>query len=406
VSVDAVSLPAQDIVGELSAEAAALRRCFPARTLPDGWPATCLDREALQARLLEPPFWLDRPAAQHQRRFGLIRVLDWLEAQPGRTWQERWIASGAGADGKRDWRRLPFEWLKRTGRIDAENSTAYMTFGAALCLLVCGDVVRPQMPWLLRTKSLHNLVSEMSRTRDPDGFAALHELIETIGSGEVTCRMALTRIAYMMAAKGGAVADITVGDCLELVEISAAEYPRYGRDGKGPYFYQLLHALGVFGPEAPATARMFSPIYQRGSYQGRLTPEQLIDRYELTCRPVRDLLVDYLRERQPGVDFATLEGIARNLGLLFWKDLENHHPGIASLRLAPDVASAWKQRVQNTIRQTRADGPGAEARRRKYVSGCLNAVRAFYLDIAHWAVEDPSRWARWAVPCPVRVEDI
>ncbi len=28
-------------------------------------------------------------------------------------------------------------------------------------------------------------------------------------------------------------------------------------------------------------------------------------------------------------------------------------------------------------------------------------VRAFYLDIAQWALEDPARWAPWAVPCPV-----
>jgi hypothetical protein len=31
----------------------------------------------------------------------------------------------------------------------------------------------------------------------------------------------------------------------------------------------------------------------------------------------------------------------------------------------------------------------------------LTPVRAFYLDLAQWAVEDPGRWARWAAPCPV-----
>jgi hypothetical protein len=39
-------------------------------------------------------------------------VMEWLEAQPGRSWQERWVASGAGVNGRTDWRRLPFEWLK------------------------------------------------------------------------------------------------------------------------------------------------------------------------------------------------------------------------------------------------------------------------------------------------------
>lgn len=37
---------------------------------------------------------------------------------------------------------------------------------------------------------------------------------------------------------------------------------------------------------------------------------------------------------------------------------------------------------------------------------CLTPVRAFYLDLAHWAVEDPGRWARWVAPCPVGAQEI
>ena len=43
----------------------------------------------------------------------------------------------------------------------------------------------------------------------------------------------------------------------------------------------------------------------------------MIDRHQLTCRPIRDLLVDYLRERQPAMDYASLEQLARRLGM-FW----------------------------------------------------------------------------------------
>ena len=49
------------------------------------------------------------------------------------------------------------------------------------------------------------------------------------------------------------------------------------------------------------------------------------------------------------------------LGLLFWKDLETHHPGIDSPDLAPDVAVAWKQRMQ--YRTVLAVAPGGCARR-------------------------------------------
>jgi integrase len=36
----------------------------------------------------------------------------------------------------------------------------------------------------------------------------------------------------------------------------------------------------------------------------------------------------------------------------------------------------------------------------------LAMVRAFYLDIAQWAVDDPARWGPWAVPCPIRDEEM
>ena len=36
----------------------------------------------------------------------------------------------------------------------------------------------------------------------------------------------------------------------------------------------------------------------------------------------------------------------------------------------------------------------------------MTAVRAFYLDIAEWADDDPARWAPWAVRCPVSASDV
>ena len=35
----------------------------------------------------------------------------------------------------------------------------------------------------------------------------------------------------------------------------------------------------------------------------------------------------------------------------------------------------------------------------------MMTVRAFYLDIAQWALDEPHRWAQWAVPCPVKETD-
>ena len=108
--------------------------------------------------------------------------------------------------------------------------------------------------------------------------------------------------------------------------------------------------------------------------------------------------MDYVRERQVGLDHGTLRNLTYQLGYLFWKDLERHHPGISDLRLTPQIALAWKQRV--AVRTT-----STGTRQRAGALNCMTVVRAFYLDIAHWATEDPARWGPWVVPCPIRFQE-
>ena len=272
-----------------------MRVKFPPRKPAARWKATCQDRDTVLRHLLAPPFALENPVGQRPRRLGLTRMLDWLQVQPGRTWQERWKASAAATGGRADprWMEPAIAWLKDTDRIPPETTSLHAFLVPGLVPLICGDVIRPSLPWLLTVRRPVNLVSEMARIRDPGGFAALEDAGRGSVVSDVTTVGALARIVFIMAAKGGTVGDITVGDCLELLD-TAAGYGLHRFGGNGPYFYQLLHAIGVFSADGPPTVRMLNP-----GYQGQATPEQLIDRYDLACRPVRDLLVDYLRERQP-----------------------------------------------------------------------------------------------------------
>jgi len=382
--------------------ATALRARFPPRVVPDLWAATAQDRATVVGRLLAPPFAVVNSSSQNRRRLSLIRTLDWLGAHPGDTWQDRWIASGAGSDGSIDWRPRAIRWLKETGRITENNSSIGKTLSSGLGQLIYGDVIRPGLSWLLTTTVRYPFASELARVRDAEGFAALAAQGAAQATAFFTQRTAVEQIATIAAAKGGTVRDITVGDCLELMEVRDTLAGTL-RGGKGAAFYQLLHAMGVFGPDAPATLRMFDP-----RFQGQLTVEELIDRYDLACRPVRDLLVDYLRERQPGIDYASLANLAYVLGRLFWKDLETHNPGIETLHLAPDVAAAWKQRITTrTVHPRSKFGEAVQATNpRVDTAGCLTVVRCFYLDIAQWATDDPARWGHWAAPCPIRRPDI
>ena len=358
---------------------------FPPRPAGSSWPATEASRRQVHARLLAAPFTAENPGTQESRRLALIAVTGWLEAQPGRNWQERWLASGA--ETQPDWREAVIAGRAAGGAARG----AHARLGGGLRLLITGDVIRPGVQWLLACMPRH-LGTEMARTRDSAGFARLAELAGKVQAHPHDRSDALNRVAAIMAASGGMVADITVGDCARLVQAATAVKAASGRRLQaGPFFYQLLHAAGMLGADAPATSRVFA-------VRGQPSCEDLIGRYRIQCEPVRGLLTDYLRERQPSMDLGSLANLARQLGKHFWADLEEHHPGISSLKLPRDIAAAWKQRVLT------GDGPGGE-HERETGRGVLSAVRAFYLDIAEWADDDPARWAAHAVRCPVSATD-
>ena len=381
---------------------AQLLAAFPPRPLAASWPATEVSRAEVLARVLAAPFTLDNRLSQQTRRLGVLAVLSWLQTHPGGSWQQRWQASAA--EDQPDWRDLITAAAAGRRRARPAPGTQLPHLSPGLLVLICADVIRPSLGWLLRfAPARHGLATEMARTRDSVAFAALAELSAQGRVGLQTGQQALTRIAVILASKGGPVAAVRAGDCVELLQVTADIRATSGSEAHAhsPLFYQLLRSHGVLGEDAPAAIEMFSGRGQPGC-------EQLIDRYQIACRPVRDVLVDYLRERQPSVDFSSLQRFAYLLGKLFWADLEAHHPGIDSLKLPREVAAAWKQRVMTRTRTT--TGPGGEqvtlTSLRLDGRSVLSAVRAFYLDIAEWADDDPARWGPWAVRCPVSASDV
>src|SRR6185312_4238300 len=70
------------------------------------------ERAEVWERLTSGMFVLDNANSQERRVRGLAWLLDWLADQPGQTWQQRWMASGADAAGGA-WRDLPMPGSKR-----------------------------------------------------------------------------------------------------------------------------------------------------------------------------------------------------------------------------------------------------------------------------------------------------
>ncbi len=380
--------------GEAVAAQPHWRDRYPARAVEKTWRNTRLSRAKVDSLVLSTSrHEIASKRVRDHRRWGLPHLLDWLEDQPGDTWQDRWLASGAD-EAREDWAQIPEQWLRHDGRY-SKHMLALLT--SSLLLVVGADVIRPSLEWLLTAGKKRKLVRNMIYGRDREGFTRLRQLCEQNPTVRIDAGKDIVfRSAVIAAAKGGALAEVTVGDVLEILEVERAVR---GRADSAAATFRILSDAGVFGSDVPSLREIRS--------LGQRTIEQLVDRYPIACGPMRELLIEYLRERQPAVDYSRLLGLVNHLVRCFWVDLEQHHAGIDSLKLPREVAGAWKRRLRTKTTTALRDGRlvEVESERLGYIDA-LASIRAFYLDLAEWALEDPARWGPWVAPCPISQEDL
>jgi integrase len=350
------------------------------------WAETRLARARLAELAGQLPVGSQDPDKRTLRRLATDRLLGWLEGWPGTSWQTRWQASGSEALG-RAWAEPPAAALQAQAATPPTRQVARRSVIVGISSLLCLRVLRPGYAWMFAAhfNETYGWVRELT---DPEFFAQALERCRAGGVRERHQLDALHHLSRVMLHTGRGPRQLAPADLLAY----HATLLELGRQANVlTLAWDLLGELGVFPPGTPRLRDARRP--------GQRGVAELVDRYQLACWPVRDLLVRYLSERAASLDYSSLTGLAGNLVGAFWKDLESHHPGICSLHLAPEVAAAWKQRA---ARQRRVQQQG-QARADPY--GVLFVVRAFYLDLAQWALEDPS-WAAWAAPCPIRPEEV
>lgn len=367
----------------------AIKERFVPRPVTETWPATQAGVEEIILRLRAAPLRARVRHTQWCMVTGACQLLRWLETFPGDNWQQQWDASPAAASGAQ-WCRMGTAWVRSVGQVTNP------ILSSGLLGLVLADVLRPSLDWQLSRRALQ-LQDRFPLVRDPAGFARLEAMAGPARWSSLTGRRALNDLIRIMMAKGGTLADITVGDALEYLDVLRAHRQREGHT----LFYAWLRALGTLPDCAPAALRNL------GRATGQVSVEQLVDRYSLKCRPVRDLLVDYLKERQQALDYASLDNLYRFLARYFWGDLEAYHPGIDSLHLSAETAAGWKQRARTkTERRRNADGTFYEVTSaRQDAPTLMISVRALYLDLAQWAGQEPAHWGPWVAPCPISEAD-
>lgn len=350
----------------------------------DSWPRTRMRRDELGQLAYELPVGDQHPDKRQARRNGTVRLLTWLQTWPGTTWQARWEASGAESHGK-NWRDAGIDDLVTTEGMTLFNARRYFSVG--MSCLISLRVLRPGYDWLV-TNHFSDTYRWVRALVDPEFFAEIDGAAERDGVRERVRVDALNHLTRIVMHTGRGPRELTPDDLHECHAALLAS----GRNADSlGLAWEMLRSHAVF----PAG----TPTMRAARHAGQLSVEALVDRYALSSEPVWALLIRYLRERSAGMDHVSLRGLVGLLVGAFWKDIEEHHPGLGSLDLPADVATAWKERAGFQRRAYSKGQPRAD----RY--SVFFAVRALYLDIAHWAVEDPS-WAPWVFRCPIRDEDV
>ncbi|WP_433553398.1 tyrosine-type recombinase/integrase [Micromonospora zamorensis] len=321
--------------------------------------------------------WPEKTSDARRLTLAAARALRWLEPLAENGWQARWQRAEQLHGAK--WQ----EWPLWDG-VPSGSAWFRQELTRGLGCLIKVRVTKPSYRFLT-SYGPTKLFAEMRREVSADLFDRAESFARSRGVSEDQSRRALNARTAMVIHLGVALDDLTIDDMLSFQQ--AAKRRTRDRTVDGCHAaWQMLVDIGVFPRGTTLRAALFTK---------QLTSTELVDLYGVKNPRVRGVLIRYLDERRPGLDYNTLSGMARMLAGQFWADIEQHHPSLATTNLPNDVAQAWKERV-------RAPREGQDSRRRWDV---FQIVRAFYLDIAEWALADPS-WAEWVFPSPVRRVDI
>jgi hypothetical protein len=306
-------------------------------------------------------------------------ILEVLATYPGAGWQQRWVASGADKGS---------QWLESLEGITIPQGKIYRRdlMEALPRLLLC-RIVFPSYDFLTfyRALTLYSTVRQVFR---PDLFAVIESRLDAAAGSTVTASEALVAISKIVLHTGRDVNELTAQDLLTY----RAWCRRKGRGDEAPgvhLAWSVLHGIADLGEHVTMRDALRS---------GQRLTHELVDAYQIRSPNVREVLIKYLDERRPALDYTSFQSLVSMLAGVFWSDIERHHPDLDTLNLPTDVAESWKERLHTV------STPDGRTRPRENRLSVLICVRGFYRDLQEWALQDPA-WVQWSFPNPIRRAD-
>lgn len=323
----------------------------------------------------------DPPKEVGKRRRGVRKVLGFLEGFEGETWQQRWEAAALGAVS-----------VAEAMGLKAQAATEIAKGVEALFVL---RVVRPSLQEL-RANTARTLLRTFAATAADPLLDQYYDYLDALGAKPRMVFLAKIDVVSVLLTQDIGLSHLTPDALLYYSRecFTKQLVPDNRARGKGSQLagvaaWDALFNLGFFPADTPPALRMRLT-------RGQLTTQQLVDRYQLKNQEVAQLLVEYLTRRDLDTDYGTRQLLATSLAKHFWKRIEEIAPDQKDLRLPSHVYDQWRATIN-----LRDDG-----KPRLDVMPILLPVRALYLDLQSWAVEEPERWARWTAPCPIPQTDL
>lgn len=318
-----------------------------------------------------------------KRRRGLKAVLGLLAKQPGQTWQERWEAADLQSGSSIISVMQPATVQKRT------------EYSKGLEGLLVARVVRPSLE-ALRVNTFRTLADVFFKTQKHSGLEHFTRQLTELGVRPRAVLDAKIDLMSVMLTQDLGFADITPAalvyysqECFTKGLVTASRARNRESRLAGVVAWDALFNMGHFPADTP-------PMLRMKLSRGQLSSRDLVERYELKNEAVKELLVAYLERREADTDFGSRQMLAKSLASHFWKSIEQIAPEQADLRLPAHVYDQWRATIN-----LRADG-----KPRLDVVAILLPVRALYLDLTSWALDEPERWAHWVAPCPIPQTDL
>lgn len=308
------------------------------------------------------------------------RILNWLASHPGQGWQARWLNSGADNG---------LEWIDGLSDPDDRRlqSTRHVELMNGLNRILLCRIVFPGYGFF-RSYSAVNLYQDARATFCPELFKLVAAGADELGVKPKQRDSAVKTLTKIVLHTGRDLDELRGQDLL------AFRASHRNKNATGvPLAWILLRDIADLGEH-----RTFHDAVRFG----QLSTRELIGEFHLHSAAVREVLIRYLDERRPSMDYSSFVGVVSKLAGLFWADIEAHHPGIDTLELPEEIAAEWKHRMRTEKLHTRA---GLKQRSHSDYVSILNTIRAFYRDLQEWATHDPS-WAQWSFANPIRKSEL